>query len=107
MTEGYVTDVNGDDTVMDEPHATIEVDAQHLDRQQAITLAQEGEIDESQEYALGALVAGNDDVTPEHLGTITFHLHSRAALVALVGAGVLEQQQPQAPQMGGGEGGDE
>jgi len=87
MTEGYVSDVNGDETVMDSPDCVVSIDTNRISREQAITLANEGEAEK--EWAVKKAISSKSfDHTK--IGTIEFHIPLEKAVMMLVGAGVID-----------------
>jgi hypothetical protein len=97
MTEGYASDVEGDDTVMDSPHVTVSIDMSQLPPEQAMALAQEAGLDQFDPEAVGRLMVGED--ATDLLGDATFHLPLGPGLTALseLGAVDLPQEPPEAP----------
>lgn len=91
MAEGYVSDVPGDDTVMDEPEVVVRVDVSQLPPEQALAITQQNDFaDQSpdKDWVIGALMNG-EDVT-ENLNPVEFHLPISAALTALSSIGVVD-----------------
>ena len=80
MTHGYASDVNGDDTVMDNPHCTVSFDSAMLNREQAVTLARMG--DPSDQLAVNDAEA---DPSFDHseIGDIQFHIPFETAVQML------------------------
>ena len=95
MVQGYASDVNGDETVMDYPDATVRINLADLPPQQALAIAQEtGQTDLSDEQR-GRLADGKrleDDYCDA-----TFHLTLGQALSALaaIEAVSLPQEPPE------------
>jgi len=87
MTRGYVSDVDGDDTVMELPDCTISFDANRLSREQAVTLGELGTVTEP-----WALHDAKENKSFDHtqMGDITFHLTLEQAVMALMRLGVME-----------------
>jgi len=87
MTQGYVSDVDGDDTVMQQPDCTITLDSNRLSREQAITLGELGTV--SEPWALHEAKQGKSfDHT--QMGDITFHLTLEQAVMALMSVGIMD-----------------
>jgi len=80
MAEGYASDINGDDTVMDTPEATISIDLSQLQPAAALSLAQAAGLDQQRDETVGCLVKGNE---PEHIEDARFHIPIEAAITAL------------------------
>lgn len=87
--EGYVSDVPGDDAVMDEPTVTVSIDLSGLPREQALALLQETDMGKQEPYVLGELLQGNDELQDELLDA-EFHLPLGPALTALAHIGVVD-----------------
>lgn len=87
MTEGYASDIDGDDAVMEEPHVTVKVDLQQMPPEQALAIAQQAGFDQFDEYDLGLLMKGKEstDIRPAE-----FHISYGPALTALSNIGVLD-----------------
>lgn len=92
MTKGFVSDVDGDDTVMQSPVVTIAIDPEQLRPEQALALIQQADRGQQDSYYLGKLAKG-EDVTDE-LEPIQFHVPLDAGLDALNGIGVLQSPEP-------------
>jgi hypothetical protein len=87
MAQGYVSDRDGDDTVMDDPDVTVSFRLDNLPPAQAFTLAQRGACDLTDEQ-LGKLARGEDaDIAHQYA---EFHLPLQAGLVALTNLDVLD-----------------
>jgi hypothetical protein len=94
MAQGYVSDRDGDDTVMDEPDVTVSFRLANLPPQQAFMLAQYGECDMTDEQ-LGQLARGEDaDLAHQYA---EFHLPLQAGLVALTNLDVLDLDDGEEP----------
>jgi hypothetical protein len=104
MAEGYASDIDGDDTVMDSPHVTVSIDLSTLPPQQALAIAHE-DIDQFEPYNIGSLMQG-EDVT-DAMSDAQFHLPLGHALSALDELDVIDlpEQPPEqgAEQMEGDE----
>jgi len=87
--EGYVSDVPGDDTVMDEPTVTVSIDVSNLPREQALAIVQQADPSQQEPWVLGALMQGDDDVMDD-LRDVEFHLPLGPALTALSEIGVVD-----------------
>jgi hypothetical protein len=89
MTQGYVSDVDGDDTVMELPDCTISFDANRLSREQAITLGELGTVSEP-----WALHEAKQSKSFDHtqMGNITFHLTLEQAVMALMSVGIMDNE---------------
>jgi hypothetical protein len=87
MTRGYVSDVDGDDTVMELPDCTISFDANRLSREQAVTLGELGTVTEP-----WALHDAKENKSFDHtqMGDITFHLTLEQAVMALMSVGIMD-----------------
>lgn len=88
MTQGYVSDVPNDDTVMDRPTAVVDIRLRELPPQQALAVIQELEVENVSNKQLGGLVRG-EDVTNK-LPDATVHLSIGQALTALSAIGVVD-----------------
>jgi hypothetical protein len=87
MAQGYVSDRDGDDTVMDDPDVAVSFRLDNLPPQQAFMLAQRGECDLTDEQ-LGKLARGEQpDLEHQY---VEFHLPLQAGLVALTNLDVLD-----------------
>jgi hypothetical protein len=93
MTEGFASDITGDDTVMDSPEATISIDISQLPPRQALAIAREAGLDQQEEYVVGALMQGNN-VRNSDFNDAEFHIPVEAALTALEELGITESNQP-------------
>lgn len=81
MTEGYVSDRAGDDTVMDHPEATITIRLDEMEPGQAAMLAQQAGEHSLTDEQMGTLVRGE---RPElDYNHAEFHFPLQAGLVAL------------------------
>lgn len=89
MVQGYVSDVPGDDTVMETPTVTVTIDVSSLPVEQALAIINETDPSEQEQWVLGALMQGNDDVMDE-LRDVEFHLPLGPALTALDHIGVVD-----------------
>jgi len=87
MTQGYVSDVDGDDTVMTQPDCTVEFDVNRLSREQAIELGQAGSV--ADPWAL-AEATQDKSFKYDEMGTIKFHLTLEQAVMALMSIGVMD-----------------
>lgn len=96
MTEGFVSDVDGDDTVMQRPVVTITIDPTQLRPEQALALIQQADRSQQEAYELGLLAKG-EDVTDD-LDPIEFHVPLDAGLDALNGIDVLQSPDPDTEQ---------
>lgn len=90
MSQGYASDVDGDDTVMDSPHITVSIDMSQLPPEQAMALAQEAGLDQFDPEAVGRLMVEGDT---DYIGDATFHLPLGPGLTALSELGVVELPQ--------------
>lgn len=88
MTQGYVSDADGDDTVMEEPHVTVSIDLTQLPPEQAFAIAQEAGFDQQYDYTIGQLAHGDNDA--DDLQPAEFHLPIGVGLTALAQVGVLD-----------------
>lgn len=89
MTEGFVSDITDDDTVMDEPDATLSIDITKLDPQQALTVAQAAGLDGQDDFVVGRLMQGKD-VDSDCCKPAEFHLPMEAAITALIELSVIQ-----------------
>lgn len=89
MTRGYVSDVDGDDTVMQQPDCTITLDSNRLSREQAVTLGELGTVSEP-----WALHEAKESKSFDHtqMGNITFHLTLEQAVMALMSVGIMDNE---------------
>jgi hypothetical protein len=89
MTQGYVSDVDGDDTVMEHPDCTIDFNSSRLSREQAITLGELGTVSEP-----WALHEAKQSKSFDHtqMGNITFHLTLEQAVMALMSVGIMDNE---------------
>lgn len=87
MTRGYISDVDGDDTVMEHPDCTITFDSNRLSREQAVTLGELGTVSEP-----WALHEAKQSKSFDHteMGNITFHLTLEQAVMALMSVGIMD-----------------
>jgi len=93
MSEGYISDADNDETVMETPEATVSIDLTQLQPEQALGLIQQSDTNQQEPWVLGALMQG-DDVT-DSCNDAEFHLSFGAALNALASVGAVEQpEQP-------------
>lgn len=93
MAEGYISDFDESDTVMDKPHATMTIDLGELPPQQAAALVQmAGKVDEVGGRALGCAIQGDEDAMEGH--AIDFHFALGEAMTLLEQCGAIEAQQP-------------
>jgi len=93
MSEGYASDIDGDDTVMKEPQVTVSVDLSNLSPEQAMALAQETGLDQFDPRPLGLVMKGED--ATDLMGDAEFHLPLGPALTALDELDVVDlPQQP-------------
>lgn len=88
MSNGFVSDVDGDDTVMDEPHVTVSIDLKQLPPEQAFLIAKEAGLEQQEDYTVGQLAKGNDRIVD--LQDAEFHLPIGVALTALDAVGVID-----------------
>ena len=88
MTQGYVSDVSGDETVMDYPDATVTISLSDLPPQQALAIAQEAGENELSDEQRGRLVDGKRLDTD--YCNATFHLPLGHALTALAAVDAVE-----------------
>jgi hypothetical protein len=88
MTQGYVSDADGDDTVMDSPHVTVSIDLTQLPPAQALAIAQAAGFDQQYDYSIGQLAQGDAD--PDDLQDAEFHLPIGVGLTALAHVGAIE-----------------
>lgn len=88
MTQGYVSDADGDDTVMDEPHVTVSIDLTKLPPAQALAVAQAAGFDQQYDYSIGQLAQGDAD--PDDIQDAEFHLPIGLGLTALSAVGAIE-----------------
>jgi hypothetical protein len=94
MAQGYVSDRDGDDTVMDDPDVTVSFRLDKLPPAQAFMLAQSGACDLTDEQ-LGKLARGEDaNITHQY---VEFHLPLQAGLVALTNLDVLNLEDDEEP----------
>lgn len=89
MTHGFACDVPGDDTVMEEPEASMFIDLSRFGPQEALTVIQQigVEATDVSDEELGALVRG-EDVTNQ-LSDVSVHMTVGHALTALSAVGVV------------------
>jgi hypothetical protein len=96
MTQGYASDIIGDDTVMDDPEATIRIDLTQLPLRQALAVARAAGLDQQEDYIVGAMVKGNLDETDyQYMNDAVFHIPVEAALTALEELNVVSQPTPE------------
>lgn len=88
MTEGYASDVRGDDTVMDSPHVTVTIDLSQVPAQQALAIANEAGLDQQDAWIVGEMVK-NDNV-PCEVNDAEFHLPLGVGLTVLSEANVVD-----------------
>lgn len=91
MSHGYVSDINGDDTVMDSPEATLSIDISQLPPRQALAIAREAGLDQQEDYIVGQMMKG-DVALEQDMNDAVFHLPFEAALTALDELDVLTEQ---------------
>jgi hypothetical protein len=94
MAQGYVSDRDGDDTVMERPDVTVTFRLANLPPQQAFMLAQYGECDLTDEQ-LGKLSRGKQPELDHQY--VEFHLPLQAGLVALTNLDVLDLGEGEEP----------
>ena len=82
MTEGYVSDIIGDDTVMDEPEATLSIDISQLEPAQALQIARAAGLDQQDDLTVGQLVQGKE-IDDDYIQDAEFHIPIEAAVTAL------------------------
>lgn len=91
MAKGTVSDIDGDDTVMDGPDATVSIDLSKLPPQQALAIARKAGIEAQDPYVVGKLMQGEVNETDmDHLESAEFHLPLGPALTVLSQLGVIE-----------------
>lgn len=88
MTEGYVSDVSGDETVMDSPDATVRIDIADLPPEQAFAIAQEAGETQLTDAQRGKLADGQRLSTD--YSDVTFHLPLGYALTALASVNAID-----------------
>lgn len=101
MTEGTISDIDGDDTVMDGADVTVSIDLSKLPQEQALALAREAGLEDQDEYIIGRLVKGEaDEQDMNHLNDAEFHLPLGPGLTLLAQMGVIElpEQPPTSPE---------
>lgn len=81
MVNGYVSDVDGSDAVMESPTATVSIDPSEVPPGQALALIREANPSDHNPYDLGELLQGEDST--QELNDIEFHLTLQQVLVAL------------------------
>jgi hypothetical protein len=81
MTEGYVSDIDGDDTVMDTPTVTVSINIANLPPAQALAIEQEAGDSDLTDVQRGQLMDGERLDTD--YGNVRFHLPLGPALTAL------------------------
>lgn len=81
MTYGYVSDIEGDETVMDTPEVTVLVNIGQLPPAQALAIAREAASDDLTDSQRGKLMKG-EEIHDEHVEAV-FHLPIGGALTAL------------------------
>lgn len=98
MAEGYVSDIDGDDAVMDSPEVTVSIDLSQLPPEQAATLAQTGDLSQQEPYEMGLAMQGNEDAIMED---IEFHLPLGPALTMLSQFDVIDvpSEPPEEPEV--------
>jgi hypothetical protein len=89
MTQGYASDINGDDTVMDEPQATISIDLSQLPPAAALSIAQAAGLDHQNPCAVGQWVKG-EEADPNYVEDAEFHVPIEAAITALEELDIVE-----------------
>lgn len=82
MTQGFASDINGDDTVMAEPEATISIDISQLPPRQALSIARAAGLDQQEEYVVGMMMQ-NEKPDENYINDAEFHIPIEAALTAL------------------------
>lgn len=88
MTEGYASDVNGDETVMDYPDATVRINLADLPPKQAFAIAREAGDTELSDEQRGRLV--DDKRLEVDYCEATFHLPLGHTLTALSSVNALD-----------------
>jgi len=86
MTQGYGSDVEGDDTVMNSKQVSVGVHLEDMPPQEAMLLAQQAGFDNLTDKTIATLVRGEQ---PER-GTLTFDLPYEKGLEMLVNADVID-----------------
>lgn len=79
MTDGCVSDIDGDDSVMDSPDVTVSIDLSTLPPEQALQIAQQAGFEQFDPEIVGFLVQGKEI----HRGSAEFHLPLGPGLTAL------------------------
>lgn len=96
MTQGFASDINGDDTVMDDPQATISIDLTQLPPAAALSIAQAAGLDQQDEFTVGALVKGK--MPEKGVSDAEFHIPIEAAITALEELDIVESAPTEADQ---------
>jgi len=88
MTYGYASDVPNDETVMEYPVAQLTFDTAQLTREQALTLAKIGDVENEHGYDIAV-----SDPREDHgrMGSVAFHLPFESAVQMLIAVGILDQ----------------
>lgn len=86
MTQGYASDADGDETVMETPEVTVSIDPQAVDPETAFVLLQESK-EHMDPWVVGKLVQDNEAV--DEMPDIEFHLSADAGIAALASVGVV------------------
>lgn len=95
MTQGYASDINGDNTVMDSPEATISIDLTQLPIRQALAIARAAGLDQQEDYIVGAMVKGDlDDSDRQYMEEAEFHIPFEAAVTALEELNIINNTPP-------------
>jgi len=97
MTEGFASDITGDDTVMDDPEATISIDLTQLPPAVALSIAQAAGLDQQNECVIGQWVRG-EEPDPSYVEDAEFHIPVAAAITALEELNVVENAPTEADQ---------
>lgn len=90
MAEGFVSDIDGDDTVMESPEVTISIDLEQLPPEQALAIAGEAGFDQQEAYILGQMLQGDDDYYENDVNDAVFHVPLGPALTILDQMGVVD-----------------
>lgn len=92
MTQGYVSDAEGDDRVMNTPTVTVTIDPSGMPPEQVLALIQEADPYAQKEWVLGALERGDAEAISD-VAPIEFHFPLDVALTALASVGAVDLPQ--------------
>lgn len=100
MTEGTVSDIDGDDTVMDGADVTVSIDLSKLSPEQALAIAREAGLEDQDPYVIGRIMSGEvTEEDMEYLADAEFHLPLGPGLTLLAQMGVIDlpEEPPEEP----------